>query len=168
MVPRTLSTVLPALKVKNFAAVCPLFFWRKKTPRNPPLWPGQDRAVAPGLVRQFKRGLAVLAQRYRQTDRCLWLADTAACLHGVSPLEGRRSVNCQVCFCPILSHFQIPIQQIMRLQRVSWNALTHTELNGQGNAFSLQCSRFRKWFLNNLILAAHLVIPSLSHGRCSS
>lgn len=103
-----------------------------------------DRAVAPGPARQITRGLAGLAHRYRQTDRCPWLADTAACLHGVSPLEGRRSVNCQVCFCPILSHFQIPIEQIMRLQSVCRNALTSTDLNGQGNAFSLQRSRISR------------------------
>ena len=85
---------------------------------NPPLCPGKARAVASRQSQPITRWLAVAAYGYRESDRSPCLADTAACLHGVAPLEGRRSVNCQVYFCPILRHFQIPIEEIMRLQCV--------------------------------------------------
>jgi hypothetical protein len=172
MVPRTISATLPGLKVSNFAAVCLRFVWRRKTLSKPvglvvlnsPLWPRQDRAVAPGLVRQLMRGLAVLVQRYRQTDRWHY------CLPSWG-LTSWRQAKCQLSsvFLSDTQPLSDPSTADYAITNcVSRNALTLTDLNGQGNAFSLQCLKFsRKWFLNNLILAAHLVIPSLSHGRCS-
>jgi len=160
MVPRTISTVLPGLKVTNFAAVCPRFVWRKKTPSNPvgfvvlnpPLWPGQDRAVAPGLVRQLTRGLTVLAQRYRQTDRCPWLADTSPAFMG-SHLLKAGEVSTVKCVSLLYSTtFRSPYSRLCDYK-------VRLDLNGQEKAFSLQCSRFsRKWFLNNLILAEHVTV----------
>jgi len=149
--------------------VCPLFVWRKKTPNkpvglvvlNPPLFPGEDRAVVPCLVRQLTRELAVLAQRYRQTDRCPWLADTSPAFMGSHLLKADEVSTVKCVSVRYSATFRSPHSRLCDYK-------VCLDLNGQENAFSLQCSRFsRKLFLNNLILAEHLTIPSLRHGRCS-
>jgi len=101
------------------------------------------------------------AGRYRQTDRCPWLADTSPAFMGSHLLKADEVSTVKCVSVRYSATFRSPYSRLC-------DYTVCLDLNGQENAFSLQCSRFsRKLFLNNLILAEHLTIPSLRHGRCS-